>query len=296
MEATASAVNRKASLLFVLAAFAAAGWIGLNLAAPDLEVAGVPFRLWLLVLTDGIILYGLWLALARTHFSPTTRAAAWLAVALIMTVWIATTWTLAVKGIFRQNIVGNLPALPVAIFLPMLLGFVVLTRSEAVGSLLDAMPASWLVGIQVYRILGGTFLVYWVHGAMPGAFALPAGIGDVATGLLALPAAIWVASGSPIGTKIGMRWNLFGLTDFVVAISMGWLTSPGPGQLLAHAHPNTQLGTFPTVMIPAFAVPFSTLLHVLSLRQLSRLGSDTRHPRAHSTTRPPEFRAGAKPI
>ncbi len=138
---------------------------------------------------------------------------------------------------------------------------------------MNATPPSWLVGIQVYRILGGVFLVYWMHGAIPGTFALPAGIGDVATGMLALPAAIWVASGIPIGRRIGIRWNLFGLADFAIAITMGTLTSPGPAHLLALNHPNTLIGTFPTVMIPAFAVPFSIFLHVLSLRQLTRLKS-----------------------
>ena len=47
--------------------------------------------------------------------------------------------------------------------------------------------------------------------------------------------------------------------------------SSGPAHLLAVDHPNTLIGTFPTVMISAFAVPFSTLLHVLSLRQLKRV-------------------------
>jgi hypothetical protein len=79
-----------------------------------------------------------------------------------------------------------------------------------------------------------------------------------------------MASGLPVGKKIGIRWNIFGLTDFVVAVTMGNLTSPGPAHLLALDHPNTLIGTFPTVMIPAFAVPFSTLLHLLSLRQLKR--------------------------
>jgi len=114
---------------------------------------------------------------------------------------------------------------------------------------------------------------------MPGAFALPAGIGDVATGLLALPAAVWVASGSPIGRRFGIRWNLLGLIDFAVAITMGMLTSPGPAHLLALNHPNLQIATFPTAMVPAFVVPFSTLLHVLSLRQL------TRTQRTHTTAR-----------
>ena len=256
MKPTVAALNRNAWGLFLLAAVLAAAWIGLNLLAPDLMVTQVPLRLLLMLATAVVALYGLWQALARTDYSPTTRITAWLGVALALAIWIGTVWTLAVNGVFRQNIVGNVPVLPFAIFLPILIGILVLTRSQAVGSLLDATPASWLVGFQVYRILGGFFIVYWIRGMMPGEFALPAGIGDVATGLLALPAAIWVASGLPMGKKIGIRWNIFGLTDFVVAVTMGNLTSPGPAHLLALDHPNTLIGTFPTVMIPAFTVPF----------------------------------------
>ena len=270
MKPTVAALNQKAWSWFLLAAVLAAAWIALNLMAPDLAVGRLPLRLGLMLVADAVILYGLWRGLARTDFSPTARVAAWLAVALVLTIWIAAAWTLAAKGIFQRDI-GKVPVLPLAIFLPVVVGLFVLTRWEAVASLLDAIPASWLIGIQVYRILGGMFLVYWINGAMPAAFALPAGIGDVATGLLALPAAVWVASGSPIGRRIGIRWNLLGLIDFAVAVTMGLLTSPGPAHLLARAHPNTQIATFPTVMVPAFAVPFSTLLHVLSLRQLKHV-------------------------
>jgi hypothetical protein len=42
---------------------------------------------------------------------------------------------------------------------------------------LDAMPASWLIGPQVYRVFGGIFLVGWASGVVPGLFVLPAGIG-----------------------------------------------------------------------------------------------------------------------
>jgi hypothetical protein len=37
-------------------------------------------------------------------------------------------------------------------------------------------------------------------------------------------------------------------------------------------HPNALVGAFPTVMIPAFAVPTSIVLHILSIRQLIRIG------------------------
>ena len=273
MKPAVDVLKPKAWGLFLLAVVLAAGWFGLNLAAPDLAVGRVPLRLWVMLICDALVLYGLWRGLARTRFSPTARVVAWLAAALVLVIWIGTIWVLGTNGKFQRAIIGSVPSLPIAIFVPVLLGSFVLTRWKAVRTLLDATPSSWLVGIQVYRILGGMFLVYWIGGSMPGAFALPAGIGDVATGLLALPAAVWVASGLPMGRRIGIRWNLFGLADFAVAITMGMLTAPGPAHLLARAHPNTQIATFPTVMIPAFAVPFSTLLHMLSLRQLKRMQS-----------------------
>ena len=67
-----------------------------------------------------------------------------------------------------------------------------------------------------------------------------------------------------------MAWNILGLVDFAIAIGIGILSAPGPLQIIVPDRPNAQLGTFPTVMIPAFAVPSSILFHALSLRQLRR--------------------------
>jgi hypothetical protein len=132
------------------------------------------------------------------------------------------------------------------------------------------MPTAWLVGLQVYRVFGGIFLVAWGRGSISSAFALPAGTGDVMTGLLALPVAYLLYTGATAARRTAVAWNALGLVDFTIAIGMGILTSPGPLQLILPDVPNAQLGTFPTVMIPTFAVPSSILLHALSLRQLRR--------------------------
>jgi hypothetical protein len=270
MERADAALNRKAWGLLLAALVLAAAWFGVNLLGPGVVVGPVPLRLGFVLAWNAVLLYGLWRALARSDFSPGGRVAAWLTGALVLAAWITVAWALAVNGVFRRDLFGNVPTLPIAIVLPILVGSLVLTRSKAVGSLLDTTPASWLVGVQVYRVLGAAFLVSWIRGTMPGAFALPAGVGDVATGLLALPAAVWVASGLGIGRRIGVRWNVLGLVDFAVAVMLGMLTSPGPAHLLARDHPNTAIAAFPAAMTPAFVVPFSTLLHVLSLRQLKR--------------------------
>jgi hypothetical protein len=93
------------------------------------------------------------------------------------------------------------PRLPFAIFIPVLVGLVALTRSKRVTAVIDVMPPSWLIGVQMYRSLGGLFLVAWSTGNAPGVFALPAGIGDVLIGLLTLPTAVYVGSGARGGVR-----------------------------------------------------------------------------------------------
>lgn len=277
MRTIALGLNAAAVRLFLLAALLAATWLGLNFSFPNLAPTGIP-NIVIQIGINGIILIGLWRGLSRTDFTARTRVAVWLGIAVPLTLWAALVRQLAMQGIFFRPIPGVtrvLPALPVAIFVPVLVGLVLLTRSKRIAALLDVTPPSWLIGLQVYRVLGGAFLVNWTHGAIPGSFALPAGIGDIAVGLLALPAALWVSSGTRAGRKFGILWNLLGLADFAVAITMGILSSPGPLHVIALNHPNTLISTFPTVMIPAFAVPSSIILHALSLWQLKRMERGT---------------------
>jgi hypothetical protein len=252
--------------LFFIGPVLAVAWFALNYAFPTLAPTGIPTAI-VRALVNGAILVGLWLGLSRAGVAAGKRTTVWLAIATPFLLWNALVWWLAVRGAFAAVPFAKLPnpLLPIAIFLPIIIGLVVLTRSASVASVLDAIPPSWLIGLQVYRVLGGTFLVYWALGSLTGLFALPAGIGDVITGMLALPAArAW--------RRRGVAWNLFGITDLAVAVTMGILTT-------TVFHSNTLIGTFPTVMIPAFAVPTSIILHGLSLWQLRRLQQTGERPR-----------------
>jgi hypothetical protein len=185
------------------------------------------------------------------------------------TLWFAVAWSAAIRGVFITG-ASQLPMLPLAIFLPMVIGLPLLLLSKRVGQALDAMPLSWLVGLQLYRVFGAQWLVYWLLGALPGVFAVPAGTGDVLTGLFALPVAIAVAAGTSESRRTAMMWNIFGIADLVIAITMGMITTPGRFQLIVPDFPSIGAGLYPGVLIPAFVVPSSILLHALSLRQLAR--------------------------
>jgi hypothetical protein len=243
-------------------------WLLLIFTMPVIQASGVPTTAHQLA-AHGLIALGLWLGLEQTSLTPGQRRVTWLVVMIPDTLWLAVAWSAAINGVFQTD-ASSLPLLPAAIFLPVIIGAPPLLFSKRIGQVLDAMPASWLVALQLYRIFGGWALAAWLHGALPGAFAVPAGMGDVLTGLIALPAALAVATDTAGGRGAATLWNLLGLADFAVAVTMGVITSPGPGQLIVPDVQSIGAGAYPGVLTPAFVVPSSILLHVLSLRQLRR--------------------------
>ncbi len=243
-------------------------WTWLIYALPALPESGIP-ALGVRLMTHGLIALGLWLGIESTDLTPGQRQATWLVLMVPFTLWATVAWTAAINGAFRAG-ASALPLLPAAILLPVIVGAPVLLLSKRVGLLLDAMPPTWLIALQLYRIFGSQWLAYWMRGVLPGLFALPAGTGDVLTGLFAVPAALALATGTAQGRKAAVLWNLFGIADFAVAITLGMIMSPGALQLIVPNGPSMALDSFPNVLTPGFVVPSSILLHALSLRQLFR--------------------------
>lgn len=243
-------------------------WTWLIYSLPVVPESGLPaIAVRLMVLA--LIALGLWLGLERTDLTPDQRRTTWLAIMVPFTLWSAVAWTAAINGVFRTG-ASALPLLPLTIFLPVIIGAPLLLLSKRVGQLLDVMPTAWLVALQLYRVFGSQWLAYWLRGLLPGLWALPAGTGDVLTGLFAVPAAIALATGTAEGRKAAILWNIFGLADVAVAIILGMIISPGPFQLIIPNGSSIGLSGYPNVLTPAFVVPSSILLHALSLRQLRR--------------------------
>src|SRR5215472_8862908 len=138
------------------------------------------------------------------------------------------------------------------------LGYLLLL-SPTFRQIVAAVPQHWLIGIQTFRILGGVWLARYFAGQLPGLFALPAGIGDVATGMLAPFVAYAWYSGKPYARGAAIVWNLFGMADLVNAVVLGALTNGGTGGIV-----------FPTVLIPVYGVPRAFLIHSYSLIGLLR--------------------------
>jgi hypothetical protein len=235
---------------------------------PELQRSGLSVIAFCIVVPT-VLLGGAWQALRRTSLTASRRMRTWMAIAVPLTLWLGGVWVIAATGLLLPGAI-RIPLLPLLIIVPTAIVMAVLWRSPHIGKMLDATPVAWLIGIQSYRVVGAVFFLGWMAGSMPGVFVWPAGIGDVITGLMALPVAAAVASGRSRSMRAAVLWNAFGLGDLILAILLGALTSPGPLQYLSFEHPNLGIGEYPYAIIPAFIVPGSFVLHVLSLRQLLR--------------------------
>jgi hypothetical protein len=215
------------------------------------------------------ILIGTNAALARVAWPADERTAAVRNAAIVLIAWFALAWLLAWLGAYR-GVAERAPTIQFGLLIPILIGAWLIWRSPAIARLIDAVPQSWLIGAQLYRVLGAIFLVLYAGNRIPGLFALPAGIGDVTTGLLA-PVVAFAYAGNPRGqVRSVLAWNVFGIADLVVAVSTGLLTSPSPLQRFALDAPNELITAFPLVLVPTFLVPISILLHIASLTKLRR--------------------------
>lgn len=133
--------------------------------------------------TIAAMIFGLNQALKRANWLVRDRRLAVRMTAAVLVGWFAVAATLASLGAYHAA-ADRLPTIEIGIVIPILIGALIIWRSSAISRLIDAIPRHWVIAIQFYRVEGVIFLALYGSKFLPGLFALPAGAGDVATGLL----------------------------------------------------------------------------------------------------------------
>ena len=172
---------------------------------------------------------------------------------------------------------GAAVVLPVLLFV---LVWITSARFQRFVECLDMRAALTLP--QTSRIIGVVFLTSYAYGVLPGIFALPAGIGDVAIGLTA-PLIVWMlVSKTCARLAVLAVWNVLVLLDLVMAVSLGILTSRSSLGILAGTTTSAAVVAFPLSLIPTFLVPFYFILHLITLDQARRQWGQGRQQRLMS--------------
>ncbi len=198
---------------------------------------------------------------------PTRPGRIRLNIILVLAVWFALVVSLGAFGAFVST-PGTPPfAIATGVAAPLLLFFAALLLSRSFREFALSLDLRLIAGIQAWRWAGLGFLSLYAYDVLPAVFALPAGLGDMAVGF----AAPWMILGLVrrpgfAASPAFIRWNLLGILDLVVAVSLGAVTatlaSGAPGEIST-----APMATLPLLLIPAFLVPLFLMLHITALMQ-----------------------------
>jgi hypothetical protein len=202
---------------------------------------------------------------------PGGRGTIRLAVAIAFAVWFLLVVSLGAAGAF-VGAPGKPPlAVAIGVAAPLVLFFAWLRLSHSFRDFVLSLDLRLIAGMQAWRWAGLGFLSLYAHKVLPAVFALPAGLGDMAIGVTApwiMLALVREPGFAARGTFI--RWNLLGILDLAVAVSIGavsaFFTTGTPGEIST-----APMAALPLLLIPAFLVPFFLMLHATALMQSRQL-------------------------
>lgn len=124
-------------------------------------------------------------------------------------------------------------------------------------------PMRPLILVHLSRFVGLAFFGLYATQELPAAFAIPAGVVEVAVALLAIPLATWaVPAVTAKRWSAVLLWNVFGTAALLQAAARSLRLTALSVEL------TVPLSTFPLVLIPLVIVPLGLAAHAVLFARL----------------------------
>ena len=205
------------------------------------------------------------------EFDPSRHRGVLWVVAITLAAWFLLIVWLGAAGVFIGP--RGKPPLPMAIGVaaPLLLFLACMRASLAFREFVLSIDLRLNIAMQAWRWAGMGFIDLYAYKVLPAVFALPAGLGDMAIGMTAPWIILALARRPDFATSSTfVRWNLLGILDLAVAITIGTLeallATGAPGEIST-----TPMTALPLLLIPAYFVPIFVMLHIAALLQSRQL-------------------------
>src|ERR1700730_17151858 len=145
-------------------------------------------------------------------------------VAVFFLAWLALIFVLGARGAFVAPRGAPPLALLIGLFAPLSLFILGYRTIRPLREFVLSADLRIIVGMQAWRWAGFGFLTLYFYGVLPGIFAWPAGLGDMAIGMTA-PLVLSALLRRPgfAASKSFVAWNVSGILDLTVAVSIGAL-------------------------------------------------------------------------
>ncbi len=201
--------------------------------------------------------------------------------AVLLLAWFAAATGIGAGGLLRNEAGAFLPPIAVTAVAPVAVFLALYALSARFRGFVLAQDIRTLTMLHHWRVLGFAFLPLYFFGVLPGLFAWPAGLGDVAIGLAAPFVVARLGRDAVYATSPGLvRFHLLGLLDFAVAVATAGLAAGAFPALIAGGVTSAPMDVWPLNLFPSFGVPIFIILHLSVLLKVRHLRRATRRPLA----------------
>lgn len=188
----------------------------------------------------------------------------------VLALWALTAVALSLSGVMRGAPPQVIPATILGCFATFALFYLRVPsfRQWVLG--LDLRP---LILYHMIRIpFGVAFLIMHARDALPAAFAVPAGYGDIAAGAGAILAAFCVPAATRGRRRLVLLWNILALGDILMVFVLAQRVL-----IFGDFHTMSSMLEFPFSTIPLFVVPMILITHVAIFARLRQRDELSRH-------------------
>jgi hypothetical protein len=197
-----------------------------------------------------------------------------LLVEAILALWFAVVLLLGAEGNFARP--AGSPPLPILLgaVIPIIAFLIAYFSSSAFRAFVLDSDLRFGAAVQGWRVAGLGFLALYAYGVLPGRFAIPAGLGDIAIGVTA-PWIVLTLIRRPSFARSGLfaGWQILGIRDLVVALGTGALSSWFPSGVTT-----APMARLPLLLIPAYLVPLFVMFHLAALLQIHAASAKKNEP------------------
>ncbi|MEX0291121.1 MAG: hypothetical protein AB3N14_18605 [Flavobacteriaceae bacterium] len=217
-----------------------------------------------------IILFGYNYGLKKTGKQLKIRRKRVLVLGLGLCIWFVYILLIASSGFLQDFSLP--PRFPIFLIFPAFIFTGVVLYKYRNSEVLTAIPKSWAVYYQTFRIVIESLFVGSVAAGLLHPEVTFEGYNyDIIFGFSAPVVGFMVFNRNIWSSKVALYWNYFGLAviSFIIFLFITTIFIPsfwGETESLAPL----EIMTFPFVLVPAFLMPSAVFMHIMSIIQLTR--------------------------